>query len=358
MSSPQTLVTFGKFDGVHLGHQTVLTQCVEWAESKGLASVALILDTNLTPSFPAPLDNPINAPSGNDQKTLTTLYERQRLIKALGIDFIVTQKLNSRFKALTSDQFLGEILQDRLGASMVVFGPGQQFGSDGASFRTFSDTPPASGPDTKGGISPLVTVRPQRRPFVSHNNGTSEEHSLPRVLEMAEICQLASVDGKNVSSQAIRQAIGQQNFGLAHRMLGRRYSLRGLVVPGSRRGGQIGFPTANLSHIETLIPPPGVYHCLTKVLHNSFPAAVSIGHNQTFGANLPMSVEVHIILDAPRPEPVPSSIKNLDLYGKYLTIEFIRLLRPMRKFDSVNALIAQIRNDIGQILNSTAAALN
>jgi riboflavin kinase/FMN adenylyltransferase len=413
MNATQTLVTFGKFDGVHLGHRKILTECVALAKSKGLASVALILDTNVTPNVPGVAENSVNEKPVANAKPLTTLHERQRLIKALGVDYVVTQKLNDRFKALTSDQFLRDVLQTRLGASMVILGPGQQFGVDWASFQTFSNAQPEFNSVSAPLISPAVSVALPPSRLVDTITGTVDGNSPTETLELAEMTEFAMVDGERVSSHAIRQAIqqtigqtiGQQNFDLVNRMLGRRYALRGLVVMGEQRGRQIGFPTANLTQIETVIPPPGVYHCRAKVHNQFFPAAVSIGFNQTFGTNLPMSVEAHIITKPPFAESIGTDIthadtvnpsncptrsdyqsavvdessdnftnhsgafsapnigtnafdQKLNLYGKYLTIEFVRLLRPMRKFDSVNDLTTQINHDVRQILAATASELN
>jgi riboflavin kinase/FMN adenylyltransferase len=350
LSPPQTLITFGKFDGVHRGHQAILKRCIELAQSKGLVSLALILDPeirslakNRPDAVNTEISDNVNTPTSsnlNASNQLTTLHQRQRLIGRLGIDSIVTQKLNRRFKAISGSQFLCEILQKRLNASVLVLGPNQRFGSD---LVSFSDSVPNLASD-------LV------------NTSDQSLRSLP--LELAQIDQLETVDGKIISSHAIREAVGQADFNLANRMLGRNFSLRGLVTQGKRRGSQIGFPTANLTEIETLIPPPGVYHCLAKVRNQFLPAAVSIGYNQTFGANSSLTVEAHLIQNSGLLKSTSSdnsaqlntnsnvTNRKLNLYGKYLTLEFIRLLRPMEKFESVDALKTQIAHDVDEILKS------
>jgi riboflavin kinase/FMN adenylyltransferase len=237
---------------------------------------------------------------------------------------------------------------------MVILGPGQQFGVDMASFQTFSNAQEEPHSHSAELISRAVRVELPPNRIADNIETCVDDNSLAETLELAEMTECAIVDGERVSSQAIREAIQQQNFDLVNRKLGRRYALRGLVVKGEQRGRQIGFPTANIGHIETIIPPAGVYHCLTTIRNQTFPVAVSIGYNQTFGANLPISVEGHIIANPAH----STAATKFNLYGKYLTIEFVRLLRPMRKFNSVNELIAQISDDVRQILSSNLSESN
>jgi riboflavin kinase/FMN adenylyltransferase len=154
------------------------------------------------------------------------------------------------------------------------------------------------------------------------------------------------IDGVPVSSSRIRQALALGNIPTASRWLGRPYRLAGIVGTGQRRGKQLGFPTANLTQIATLVPAEGVYAVRAWHEGNPWPAAANIGPNPTFGEQTP-KVEVHLIgFDG-------------DLYDQELSIDFLAKLRDTRRFESVEQLLAQIRSDITTamtIANSTDGA--
>ena len=262
----------GEFDGVHLGHREVIRGS----------------DTVLTfEPHPLRIVRPEAAP-----RLLTSFETKVELIEALGVQELVVIPFDERFAAQRPQEFIDDVLVDRLAASHVSVGENFRFGH-----RAAGD------------------------PAALAADGRFET----RVVDLVEL------DGEIVSSSHIRALVGAGEVEPAARMLGAPFQLRGEVVTGDRRGRTLGFPTANLVPDETLVyPGHGVYAARA----DGACAAVSVGVRPTFGTGRGVLVEAYL-LD-----------RDVELYGHTLKIEFLGRLRGERRFDSVDALIEQMQRDV------------
>lgn len=285
------VLTVGNFDGVHLGHQRMLVQLVVLARELGTRAVAVTFD-------PPPLA--ILAPDRVPPQ-LTTTPQKVNLIRGLGVDEVIVYPASRELLSLTAEQFFVEVLVRQLGCLGLVEGPNFRFGRGRG-----------------GDVALLRELCSQRQ--------------MP--LRIVEACES---EGTMVSSSEVRIAIGQGDVDRAHSLLGRPYSISGTVAHGAERGRRLGFPTANLDGIETLLPPPGVYAGRTAVDGVSYPVALNIGPNPTFGEDR-LKVEAHLI----------GYIG--DLYDRVVTIEFLDRLRGVVKFSGVESLRTQLQQDIAEAI--------
>jgi riboflavin kinase / FMN adenylyltransferase len=265
-------VAVGEFDGVHLGHRAVIRGS----------------DTVLTfEPHPLRVVRPEAAP-----KLLTSLEVKAELIAALGVEELVVIPFDQGFAQQSPEEFVGDILVERLHATRVSVGENFRFGHRAA------------------GDSALLAA-----------DGRFETRVVP----------LVEVDGEIISSSHIRGLVLAGEVQLATRFLGAPFQLRGEVVPGDRRGRTLGFPTANIVPDEALVcPGHGIYAART----NHGCAAVSIGVRPTFGTGRGLLVEAYV-LDF-----------EGELYGRRLRIDFLARLRGERRFDSPEALVEQMRRDV------------
>lgn len=289
VSLPSPVVTFGVFDGVHLGHQAVLAEVVQWARSLRGTAVAMTFDRH-----------PQVVLRGAPVPSITSLDHRLMLIERCGADLAIVLPFTKDLAALEPEAFLDRFLREELAARGLVLGFDQRFGHMAAG--DFSRA-------TVWGVRHGVEVR--RGPEVDRA-------------------------GTKVSSSAIRMAIAGGRLDDAAAMLGRPPSLLGTVVHGDGRGGRIGVPTANLDLHHELVPPRGVYLCGATVDGKTYKAVVNIGVRPTFGGGRAETVEAHLLGFSG------------DLYGRDLELVFVKKLRDERKFDSPEALVAQIRADIAE----------
>jgi riboflavin kinase / FMN adenylyltransferase len=265
-------VAVGEFDGVHLGHREVI---------RGN-------DTVLTfEPHPLQVVRPEAAP-----KLLTSFPVKQDLIAGLGVAELVVVPFDERFAAQTPQEFIDQILVQKLGASHVSVGENFRFGH-----RASGD------PNTLAG-DPRFETR---------------------------IVPLVEIDGEIVSSSHIRALVGAGEVEAAARMLGAPFQLRGEVVHGDGRGRELGFPTANLVPDEALVcPGHGVYVARA----DGVCAAVNVGVRPTFGTGRALLIEAYL-LD-----------RDLDLYGTVLRVDFLKRLRGERRFATVEALVEQMQDDV------------
>jgi riboflavin kinase / FMN adenylyltransferase len=289
-------LTVGNFDGVHLGHQRMLVQLVALARELGTRAVAVTFD-------PPPLA--ILAPDRVPPQ-LTTTSLKVELIRKLGVDEVVVYPASRELLSLTAEQFFAEVLVGQLGCLGLVEGPNFRFG--------------------RGRVGDVNLLREM-----------CSQRQMP--IRIVEACES---EGTMVSSSEVRIAVGQGDVARARSLLGRPYSISGTVAHGAERGRLLGFPTANLDDIETLLPPPGVYAGRTNVEGVPYPIALNIGPNPTFGENR-LKVEAHLIGFTG------------DLYGRVLTIEFFDRLRGVVKFSSVEALRTQLQHDIADATQRASA---
>jgi riboflavin kinase / FMN adenylyltransferase len=279
-------VTIGNFDGVHRGHGRIMQRLQAAAHEVGGPAVVVTFDPH-----PARLLRPAECPL-----PLTWTTRKAELLGRLGVDAMAICATDRELLGWSPERFFAEIIRRRLDARAIVEGPNFFFGRDRAGtidlLRTLS---------AKGGVD----------------------------LEVVEPLELA---GQVVSSSRIRRSIAQGDVQLACQMLTEPYRIRGMVTHGDARGAQIGFPTANLDAVDTLLPAAGVYAGRGYVADRLLPAAINIGPRPTFGSVL-LRVEIHLI-----------GFQG-DLYGEPLEVDFLRRLRDIHCFDSVGALTVQLTQD-------------
>ena len=288
VSLQNTWLTIGVFDGVHRGHQAILRQLAAGAHANGAPAVLLTFDPH-----------PAVVLSGRDLKLLTTPDERADLASALGLEAVITHPFDRAVSGMSARDFMA-LLKKRLGLSRLLIG--YDF---------------ALGKGREGNAGRLSELGRELGYSVSVVEAVSDESGV-------------------ISSTEIRKLVSLGNAGAAANLLGRPYALSGPVIHGDGRGRRINIPTANIHYPESkLLPANGIYACRARLGADLFAAAVNIGFNPTFTPDKrTANVEAHI-LDFDR-----------DLYGEQVTLEFIARLRDEAKFDSVDALLAQIHADI------------
>ncbi len=283
------VVAIGNFDGVHLGHRSLLRLAVDKALEQGVRSAVLTFRPH-----------PLKLLFPDRRVFLITSEERKaRLIAECGIDDLVVARFDHRFADLSAEAFVSEVLVEHLGAAAVVVGENYAFGRN-----------------REGNIERL-------RQF-------GREYGF--AVLVAPACRL---DGELVSSTKIREAIMQGEIERAARFLGRPCAIVGRVVKGKSRGRELGFPTANLVSEIELYPREGVYAVWVEFDGKRYPGVVNIGHNPTFG-DTGLTVEAHILdFDG-------------DLYDRELKIIFVEYLRSERKCSSLEELCRLIAADVAK----------
>jgi riboflavin kinase/FMN adenylyltransferase len=286
-----SVVTIGKFDGVHIGHHEVVSQLR--ARSKGRRVVVVTFDRH-----PLELFDPARAP----QPILSIPQKVEALLDA-GADRVVVLPFTAEFAAMSPDEFIDEVLLGGVSASLVLVGSDFRFGVKGS-----------------GNIETLI-ARGATAGF--------------EVITLAHVC----VDGETkVSSSTIRDALRAGDVEVATKLLGRPHRVRGLVVHGHQRGRVLGYPTVNLEeNNEGMVPKPGVYAGLVRVHGQDFLAGISVGKNPTFTDVTRDQVEAHA-LDA-----------DFDAYGSIAEVGFTHWIRDIESFASVDELIAALHKDFSDI---------
>jgi riboflavin kinase/FMN adenylyltransferase len=297
-------VAIGNFDGVHVGHVAIVRRLLERAAAVGGPAIVFTFDPH-----PVRLLRPEQCPP-----PLTWTERKAELLAAQGVDWIVAYPTDEALLQLSAQAFFDRIVREALAARALVEGPNFYFG---------------------------------------HNReGTIERlNKLTAAAGMSlDIVRPVEIDGAIVSSSRVRDLIRRGDVQEANRLLASPYRIRGMITHGAGRGAKIGFPTANLGAIDTLLPAQGVYAGRAWIppasravlgpelsaLHSSYPAAINLGPSPTFGDATPR-VEVHIVgLDEP-------------LYGQPLEVDFLARLRDIRPFESPAALAEQLRRDIEQV---------
>ena len=278
------IFALGFFDGVHLGHQELLTQCVRLAEQRNCEAAAITFDRHPQSLF-------LNTPP----MLISTLPDRQNLLKRYGIEYIETFPVTKETMATPWQEFL-ELLVRR-GAEGFVCGRDFRFGHRGQG--------------NSGNLQAFCEAR-----------------GMPCI-----IVEEQALDGIRISSTYIRRQIEEGDMATAVRFLGHPYVLTGTVVPGKQLGRRLGIPTANLRlPEEAAVPKFGVYACRCIIDDEAYPAVTNVGTRPTVEGR-GITVEPWI-LDY-----------SGDLYGRDITLEFYRFLRREQKFPDLDALKTQIRED-------------
>ena len=282
-------VAVGTFDGVHLGHQKLLSVLKEEARRRGLVSVALTFRQQ--PRSVVRPDVPFSY--------LCELYERLELLRGLGLDALAVVDFAEPVRRLSAEQFLS-LLQRTLGLKLLVLGPNARQGHDQMNAAGLRGLGARLGFDVVSAAA-------------------------------------ASAGGEQVSSTSVRRALAEGRVRDAAALLGRPFSLTGPVLPGDRRGRELGFPTANLGPFaNATVPMDGIYATWAYLGGERHMAATSIGVRPTFGQGNERRVEAYI-LDFER-----------DLYGSRLRLEFVERLRGEAAYPGPGPLIEQIRKDVAQ----------
>lgn len=288
-----TVTTLGVFDGLHIGHQRIMSKIVERSKELGVVPTAITFDPH-----PRAVLHPESAPP-----LLQTLDQRLANFEVLGIEQAIIIPFDKEFAAIEAEQFLNEIVRERLQAKEVYLGKGFAFGKG-----------------REGNIELL------RR--MSEQNGFFAD-------EVDEV----TLRGRRVSSSTIRKLLGEGRVNLARRMLGRPYGVEGVIEHGAKRGRTLGFPTANLKPHNRVIPKFGVYATAALVDGTWRRSITNIGIRPTFENDNQPSIETFIFdFDG-------------DLYGDSIRVRFLHRIRDERKFAGIEELKAQIEKDTARAAN-------
>jgi riboflavin kinase / FMN adenylyltransferase len=282
-----SVVALGTFDGVHLGHRSILGTALARARAVGLDAVACTFDRH-----PMEILQPERAPL-----PITTVEERLGLIAETGVDATVVIAFTRELAAVEPEQFVKDVLLDLLHGREIVVGYNHRFGRGAR------------------GDARLLADLAGRFGFRSH------------------VVPPTTVDGVAVSSSEIRSALQRGDVDSVARALGRPYAITGLVTSGAGRGRKLGFPTANIAPDRPLLVPRGVYRGVVTLDSGPHPAVVNVGVRPTFGETT-LAVEAHL-LDF-----------TGDLYGLRVALEFRERLRDEMRFASIEDLKAQVARDI------------
>lgn len=282
------VVALGVFDGVHIGHREILKAVVQKARSVAGRSVVVTF-------WPHP----------QREESLYSLEHRLRLIEEIGIDVCIVINFNRSFAKISAEDFVKNILVNRLGAHYIYIGMNFRFGKGAAG-----------------------------------NYNILEELSGKYNFKL-KVFDVIKINNRIISSTYIRRLIKKGKLNDAQKLLMRRVSILGTVIKGDLLGRQLGFPTANINPHHEIIPPWGIYSVHVILDNHKFDGACYIGTRPTIMAEVrgkrlkgEERIEVHMF----------NFMKNI--YGKNLEIQFIKRIRGDKKFDSVADLITQIKKDI------------
>ena len=284
-----SIVTIGNYDGVHLGHRSLIERVVSTARKKGKTSVVFTF-------------NPHPVQVLYPEKKLSKLFDladQEEQLAALGVDYLVVEPFSKKFSEVHAEDFLREWIVKPLKPEMIIVGYDFTFGA--------------------GRSGTIDFLREQ----------------CSKLQVSVEVMPPVKVNGMMVSSSKIRQALAAGDVALAAALLGRNFYVEGEVVEGFKRGRQIGIHTANLKMESESWPSVGVYACWVQWNKQKYSAVTNIGISPTFQDLSPqVRIETHL-LDF-----------SDDLYGQRLRVEFVQRLRDEKKFSSVDELKNQIHTDI------------
>ena len=284
----RSAVTIGTFDGIHLGHQKILSRLIKSSKNKDLNSVVLTF-------FPHPR---IILNKYNEVKMIDTLDEKIIHLNEIGIDSLIIHPFDKNFSLLSANQFIKDFLVDKLKIKHIIIGYDHRFG--------------------KGREASVTDLKN----YADDYDFTVEE------IKAQEIEKIT------VSSTKIRNSINQGDIKTTEKYLGRYFNLTGKVVKGDGLGKKINYPTANIFIEENykIIPKDGVYLVETIIKDKLFKGMMNIGHRPTIGTNV-KSIEVHLFNF------------NEDIYGQVISIKMISKIRDEKKFSSIQALKEQLVKD-------------
>lgn len=291
----RAVLTVGNFDGVHRGHQAILAQVIDRAQALDGESILYTFE---------PHPRRVLQPDA-DLRLLETFDQKVETLEALGLDAVIAEPFDLEFAKTSPERFVEYCIWERIRPVEVYVGYDFHFGRDReGSMRLLTERGPHLGFS--------VTVVPE-----------------------------VSVEGKDVNSTRIRELLALGEVEEAAKLLGRPFCARGRVCEGDRRGRTIGFPTANLAPVTEILPAPGVYTGRIRRVRGGdehedkwLPVVTNVGYRPTFRDGRDLVAEAHVI------------DFSGDLYGLEIDLTFERRLREERRFESVDALRAQIARDI------------
>lgn len=283
------VVTSGTFDGLHIGHKKILTRLKEISTQSGGESVVLTF-------WPHP--RLVVSEDSQDLQLLSTIEEKIELFSQMGIEHLAIVPFTRAFSELSSDDFIRQILVDKIGTKKLVIGYDHRFGRN-----------------REGSFE-----------FLQKNASSYgfEVEEIPR----------EDIEDLAISSSRIRHSLLSGNVDDARHLLGRPYSITGIIVKGKQLGRTIGFPTANIHLQESykLIPANGVYVINAYHQGAAYKGMLNVGVRPTVDGTF-RTIEANLF------------DFNKEIYGEDLTVEFLHYLRPEQKFDGLDALIQQIKVD-------------
>lgn len=286
-------IAIGKFDGIHLGHQRLIQKIIE-QKAKGYLATVFTFDTSAVAFF------------GGEEKELTTREEKRIVFEKMGVDVLIEFPLNRETAATEPVEFVQRYLVSQMQAAYICAGTDLSFGRRGA------------------GNYELLQQYADSYGY------------------QVELIDKVRMDGEEVSSTRVREAVRTGQMEAAARMLGTPYSVSGTVEHGRRLGRTLGMPTANLlPEQDKLLPPNGVYYSKVLMGGRIYRSITNIGCKPTVSENHIMGVETYLYDFAG------------DIYGKDITVQLLAFRRPEMKFDGVDSLKAQMQKDIaaGQIFS-------
>jgi len=284
------VVTIGNFDGVHKGHQALLRQVIQKAKQIAGTSVALTFDPH-----------PLRALGISSPPLITRHDQKMELLAQSGIDVVVCLRFDREFAAISAEDFIADILVNKIGMKAIIIGPDYTFGKD----RT-------------GNIA-LLREKGQILGFETI---------------VADWIKDAPDKEDRISSTRIRKIVMDGQVEQAKKYLGRHYQIRGKVVRGRNRGGsELGFPTANIKLHDELCPRFGVYAVTVETVYGRFMGVANIGYSPTFDDHI-FTIEVHI-LDFDK-----------DIYGTRIRVNMVARLRDEKKYSNIRELSDQTQKDI------------
>ena len=282
-----TVATMGNFDGIHLGHQTLVRNTVEESQRLGYPSTVLTFEPH-----PLKVLAPERAPS-----LILSYEDKMALLQSLGVDIVVAQRFDLQFASIAADEFVCRFLVDRLKIKKLWVGRDLRFGQG-----------------RKGGTDNLLRLAP---------GAGFEVGVLDPIL----------LEGIRISSSRVRQLVEEGRVDEVRPMLGRYHFVSGRIVTGHRRGQKLGFPTANIATETECVPLNGIYATMIQVKNKQRLSVSSVGVNPTFGDG-PRTVE-SFILDF-----------DGDIYGERIKLAFVQRIRDEKKFVLVKDLIGQMDEDV------------
>lgn len=283
------VLAIGNFDGVHLGHRALLERLAATARQHGLPPAVMTFEPH-----PRELFTPDQAPA-----RLTSLREKLALLESCGVEEVYLLHFSRKLAGLTAEEFIDKVLVQGLSVRHLIIGDDFRFGKG------------------RAGDFAMLQSAGQR-----HGFGVEAMHTI-------------EIDGERVSSSAVRDALGAGNLEHAARLLGRSYSIAGRVVHGDKIGRKLGFPTANIQLKRKRVALTGVFAAtVSGIDKRHLPGAASLGVRPTLGKGLRPVLEVHLF------------DFDQQIYGQHLTVHLLHKLRDEAKYDSLEALTAQIARDV------------